>query len=94
MNILDYVPVGRINAIPMRELSERLNVDPRTLLALIQRERENGALICSDWEQGGYFLPIDVGEARVYFNQQRHRIKTARAALNGVKKYLQGGRQE
>ena len=94
MNLIEFIPRGRSNAIAMRELSERLNVDPRTLRALIQREREKGAPICSDWERGGYFMPVDESEARVYFNQQRHRIKTARAALNGVKKYLRGGREK
>lgn len=88
MKIIEYIPRGRLNAISMCELSARLKVDPRTLRALIQREREKGAPICSDWEQGGYFLPTDEGEALRYYRQQKHRIKTARAALNGVTKYL------
>lgn len=91
MKILDYIPVGRNNAIAMRELSKRLGVDPRTLRALIYRERRHGAAICSDWERGGYFIPVNEYEARTYYRQQRSRIKSARAALNGVIKYLRGG---
>lgn len=91
MKILDYIPVGRNNAIAMRELSERLNIDPRTLRALIQRERERGEPICSDWEHGGYFIPANEYEARAYYRQQRSRVKSAKAALNGVIKYLRGG---
>lgn len=93
MKLLEYIPVGRNNAINMRDLSEHLNIDPRTLRALIQRERERGEPICSDWERGGYFLPADEYEARIYYQQQRSRIRSARAALNGVIKYLRGGRQ-
>lgn len=91
MNLTDYIPIGRKNAIAMRELSERLNIDPRTLRALIQRERERGEPICSDWEHGGYFMPANEYEARIYYRQQRSRAKSAIAALNGVIKYLRGG---
>lgn len=93
MKLIELIPYGRQNAISMRDLSERLNIDPRKLRALIQRERERGAPICSDWEHGGYYIPLNEFEARIYFNQQRHRIKTARAALNGVKAYLKGVRR-
>lgn len=88
MDLIEYIPRGRSNAVSMSELSARLNVDPRTLRALIQRERELGAPICSDWEQGGYFLPANECEARHYYRQQRSRIRSARAALNGVIRYL------
>lgn len=91
MNLIEFIPRGRSNAVAMRELSERLNIDPRKLRALIQREREQGAPICSDWERGGYFMPTNESEALMYYRQQKHRIKTARAALNGVAKYLRGG---
>ena len=89
IDLTELIPTGRANAISMRELSERLNVDTRTLRALIQQEREKGVPICSDWEKGGYFMPVNSSEARVYYRQQKHRIKTARAALRGVEKYLQ-----
>jgi len=91
LKITDHIPYGRANAISMRELSERLHVDPRTVRALIQRERERGTPICTDWERGGYFMPANESEALAYFRQQKRRIKTARAALNGVAKYLRGG---
>lgn len=91
MKLLEYIPVGRNNAIAMRELSEWLDVDPRRLRLLIQREREQGDPICSDWEHGGYFMPANECEARSYYRQQRSRIKSARAALNGVTKYLREG---
>lgn len=91
MKILDYIPVGRNNSKLMNTLADQLSMDPRTLRLLIQREREQGAPICSDWEHGGYFLPANEYEARIYYRQQRSRIKSARAALNGVIKYLREG---
>lgn len=91
MKISDYIPYGRTNAISMSDLSKRLGTDPRVCRRLVQREREQGAPICSDWEHGGYFMPINKIEALAYYRQQKHRIKTAKAALNGVVKYLKGG---
>ncbi len=91
MKLIEFIPYGRANAISMRTLSKRRGVDPRTLRLLIQREREQGAPICSNWEQGGYFMSANKNEARIYYRQQRSRIRSAIAALNGVKRYLRGG---
>lgn len=91
MNLIEFIPVGRTNALPMRDLAAQLNVTSREVRALVQRERENGAPICSDFENGGYYMPNDTAEAQRYYRTQSARIKTARAALNGVKKYLKGG---
>lgn len=91
MKLSEFIPIGRANAISMHSLSVQLAVKPRTLRLLIQREREQGAPICSDWERGGYFMPASEYEARTYYRQQRSRIKSARAALNGVIKYLREG---
>lgn len=88
MKITDLIPSGRDNSIPMKTLAKRIHVNVRTLRTIIQREREQGAPICSDWEHGGYFMPTNEYEARIYYRQQRSRIKSARAALNGVVRYL------
>ncbi len=96
MKISDYIPTGRDNPIPMKTLAVRLGVRPRKLRLLVQHEREKGEPICSNWEKGDYFMPSNEFEARIYYRQQRSRIKSAIAALNGVKKYLKerGGSDE
>jgi len=86
LKITDYIPIGRANAILMNDLSVTLHQDPRTTRAMVQQAREKGAPICSDWENGGYYIPSNVEEARAYYRQQSARIKSARAALNGIKK--------
>lgn len=43
IDLTKLIPTGRANAISMRELSERLNVDTRTTRALIQRARIKSA---------------------------------------------------
>ena len=62
----------------------------RAVRVIVQRAREQGSPICSEWEnRGGYYFPADEHKARSYLRQQRARIKSANAALNGVIKYLQ-----
>ncbi len=94
MNISDFIPVGRSNAILMKTLSERKGIKPRECRRWVQREREQGAPICSDWEHDGYYLPLNVSEALIYLRQQNARIKSARAALRGVKKYIKENKGE
>ena len=88
--LTELIPTGRENAIPMRDLAKLLNVSMRGVRALVQRARELGSPICSEWEnRGGYYFPADEHEARSYLRQQRARIRSANAALNGVIEYLQ-----
>lgn len=88
--ISDYLPIGEIHAVSMRELSNRLGASERETRAIILAERRCGLPICSDCKRGGgYYLPANSSEANTYFRQQTARIQSAQAALNGVKKYLQ-----
>lgn len=90
LNISDLLPVGESHALSMRELSNRLGASERETRAIILAERRRGVPICSDCKRGGgYYLPDNSAEALHYVRQQETRIRTAQAALNGVKKYLQ-----
>lgn len=90
MKISDYIPYGRANAISNDDLSIVSGKDKRETRRLVHQARANGDPICSTCEErkGGYFMPANEFEARIYYRQQRSRIKSAIAALNGVKKYL------
>lgn len=88
--LTELIPTGRNNAIPMRDLATLLNVNERTIRLLVQKAREKGAPICSEWKnRGGYYFPADEYEARAYLRQQKARIRSAKAALNGITEYLQ-----
>ena len=88
--LTELIPTGRANAIPMKDLATLMNISERAVRVIVQRAREHGSPICSEWEnKGGYYFPADVDEARTYLRQQKSRIRSARAALNGVTKYLQ-----
>lgn len=90
MKITDHIPYGKANAISNNDLAIELGMKARDARRLVHQARANGEPICSTCEErkGGYFMPVTKEEARIYFRQQRSRIKSAIAALNGVKKYL------
>lgn len=91
----ECVPVGKNNAVSMRNLADTLNVSPRALRSIIQRARAAGLPICSEWdEQSGYYMPADISEAVSYYRQQRARIKSATEALNGVREFIGGAAYE
>ena len=90
MKISDYIPYGRANATPGKDLAVTLDTDERNIRAMVLAERIQGEPICSTCEgRGGYYMPVDADEARIYLRQQTARIKSARAALRGVKKFIQ-----
>ncbi len=90
MKISDYIPYGKANAISNDDLSVVSGKDKRETRRLVHQASANGDPICSTCEErkGGYYLPCNVSEAYAYLRQQNARIKSARAALCGVKKYI------
>lgn len=96
MKISEFIPEGLANAISMRDLAIMIGVDERKARQLVHQARANGEPICSTCEEGigGYYLPCDVNEARVYLRQQTARIKSSRAALRGIKKYIRENEED
>ena len=96
MKISEFIPVGLANAISNRDLSLMIGTDERKARQLVHQARANGEPICSTCEEriGGYYLPCNVNEARIYLRQQNARIKSARAALRGVKKYIKENKED
>lgn len=59
MNILDYIPKGKENAIKGRKLATMLNVDERTVRNMVMQARNNGAVILNNGNNdNGYFIPV------------------------------------
>lgn len=90
MKIVDFIPVGRENAISNGDLAVVYNTDKRNARRLVYQARADGEPICSVCCGGkcGYYIPKDIDEARIYLRQQRSRLKSSRAALNGVVKFV------
>ncbi len=64
MNITDFIPTGRENAITRAALAQRLNLPDRTIRNMIEVARKDGALIMNDSSGVGYWQSEDVGELK------------------------------
>ena len=88
---LDFIPRGRENAVPMKDLARLMDFEPRAVRQWVFNERRRGVPICSttDVIGGGYYLPETADEAAPYIQEQTSRIKSARIALQAVLDYVQ-----
>lgn len=77
MNIEDYIPEGRENAISRAELQKVTGLPDRTIRAEIKRanvrlETERMAILSSSSARG-YWITSDVDEMRRYLRESEHR---------------------
>jgi hypothetical protein len=64
MNIVDFIPRGRENAIRRADLVARLNLPDRKVREMIEAARKDGALILNDQTGAGYYVSDDIGELK------------------------------
>lgn len=93
IDLAEFLPTSRENAISMGDLAEVLHCSRREVRAAVERARRHGLPVVSscDPNGGGYFLARNRDEAADYVRQQLARIGTARAAINAVEKAFEEG---
>lgn len=86
MNILDYIPKGRENAISKEKLCQITGLGDRVVRNEIAKARRDVAIL--NLQDGrGYFIPTTVEEVDTYIKQEEHRAKSIFVNLKGAKKY-------
>lgn len=90
MKIADYLPTGKQNAVPSKELADLLGFDTvRELQKSIERERQAGAVILSTCtDGGGYFLPANESEIREFIRTLSNRAKNTRRSMESAQDAL------
>lgn len=76
MNIIDYIPIGKDNAVSRRQLVALTGWDDRTVREAIETAKHNGALVIN--LGGGYFVADkakDQAEIRRYRDAINHRVR-------------------
>lgn len=91
MRLIDFIPVGRNNAISARDLAKLAGFkDTRSLTQEIHRLRKAGHIICSAVTQPyGFFLPESEHDIREFVHSMHGRITEIGAAVRGAEQYLQ-----
>ena len=93
-NVLDFIPIGRENAISMSNLADRMGTDQRTAQKAIFNARCKGEISCSTCGENasGYYRPASIDEVRPYIAMQEHRIASAKVALKSAKKFAEAAK--
>lgn len=73
MNICDFIPRGRENAIRRADLVARLNLPDRKVREMIETARKDGALILNDQTGAGYYVSEDVSELKRQLRSNHNR---------------------
>ena len=84
--LLDLIPVGRENAIPIRDLASVMNLEPRQLYRQIEYARISGNIIAGTGD--GLFVPDNWFDVEEYVNRSQARIMTSIETLNPSYKLL------
>jgi len=92
MNLLDFIPEGRENAIQAKELAKLAGYkDTRPITAEIHRLRKIGNIICSVVEYPhGYFRPTNDQEISDFVRSMRSRAHEISVAIQAAEQHLAG----
>lgn len=91
MNIIDYIPYGKGNAISRKALSDASGLPDRVMRKQIEKERQNHAILNSQ-DGGGYFRPLPEEKMLVerWMRQERSRSKSIDNSSRGAEMFLAG----
>ena len=73
MNIVDFIGVGKENAVTRGELGALTNLPDRAVRKLIQEARDQGEIIINAQDGAGYYRSNDVGELKRQYRLNRSR---------------------
>lgn len=94
-NVIEYIPIGKENAIAMTELSKRTGRSQREVRKAVFNARCKGEIICSTCGENasGYYRPSTAEEIRPYIAMQQSRIRSAKSALKSAKQFVKAGHE-
>ena len=86
MNIVDYIPTGKDQAISRRRLVRLTGLSDRKVRDAIAKARRHTCII-NDQDGNGYYIPKHKSEVENYIKQETHRAEMIFYNLNGAKEF-------
>lgn len=95
MNIIDFIPYGKDNAISRKQLCETAGLPDRVMRKEIERARQDYAILNAQ-DGSGYFRPAKNETYLIerWLKQERSREKSVRDSTRGAEKALLGSNRE
>lgn len=88
MNIIDYIPKGKENAVTREALCIYTGLDDRTVRKMIELARDGGAPILSSSHSVGYWLSDDLAEIKKFLGETDRRCKSMSRRAQGLRRYV------
>ena len=92
MNIIDYIPVGRNNAVSRTELSIATGLEDRIIRDMIHKARGEVAILNMQDGRGDFLPdkndPVEVALLYAYEKQETARKDSIEWSLNGVRRAI------
>lgn len=88
MDILDYIPEGRENAISRRDLAARTGLTDRQVRLAVKALVRQGVPILSSSSCRGYWYSEDISELEGFIRESESRYRTEQVTLARLKKRL------
>lgn len=73
MQIENYIPIGRENAVKREELARRCGLSDRKMRQEIMRARQRGVLIINLQDGAGYYRSEELADVRKQYRQNHSR---------------------
>lgn len=91
MNIIDFIPYGKENAINRKRLCTLSGMPDRVMRKQIEKERGEHAILNAQ-DGGGYFRPLPEEKPLVerWLRQERSRGRSVEQSTRGAEKFLVG----
>ena len=88
MKIAEIIPTGRQNAVSVKSLMISTGWTERAVRAAVSRERISGALILSNRQNGGYYLPANRNELREFLRSNEAQVFSTLKMLRAAREQL------
>lgn len=84
----EMIPFGRENAIPRRDLAEKLSMSDREMRKAIEQTRREGMFIICRPDGRGYYRSNDLGELKAQYDQDKRRALSILARMKEMRRTL------
>lgn len=71
-----HLAVGHLNGVPEADILRDLDISERVLRKKVQQERVNGALICNEYDEHGYYIADTAEEKQRFLRRHMSVIRT------------------
>lgn len=88
VELLQYLPRSKANAIPRQLLAINMDVSDRKLRKIIEKANAAGVIVANGSDGRGYYLVETVEEGAAYYRQEHRRAISKLVALEPLRKWL------